>query len=318
MSWEEEVMSLARILLSIGLAGLWLVVGSAAEAGPRLYVSNEFANTVSVIDVETEKAVATIPVGKRPRGIKASPDRRRVYVASGEDNVIAVIDTAKNEVKQWVELPGIAYGTAPTPDGRWLLVALIVIAIGVMALYFARGVIGVVTAEAEPQWSIVERAIAGDEVAFARIVAAHHDDMARIAYFVCGDLDIAEEAEQSAWAVACHRLRDLRDPDRLRPWLMSIAANEARQIARSRRRRTVRELALADPTRASDVDHAAMVDLANALGRLDAKDRAIVGLRFLGGFESVEIGRALGMSASGVRVRLHRILERLRRDLGDD
>jgi len=178
--------------------------------------------------------------------------------------------------------------------------------------------IGGVIAEAEPQRSIVERAIAGDEVAFARIVAAHHEDMARIAFFVCGDLDIAEEAEQSAWAVAFRRLTDVRDPDRLRPWLMSVVANEARQIARSRRRRTVRELAVADPTTPRDIDHAAMIDLANALGRLDPKDRAIVGLRFIGGFESAEIGRAMGMTASGVRVRLHRLLERLRKDLGDD
>jgi RNA polymerase sigma-70 factor (ECF subfamily) len=177
---------------------------------------------------------------------------------------------------------------------------------------------GVVIAEAEPQRSIVERAIAGDEVAFARIVAAHHDDMARIAYFVCGDLDIAEEAEQSAWAVAYGRLKDLRDPDRLRPWLMSVAANEARQIARSRRRRRVREIAVAYPTRPRDIDHAAMIDLAEALARLDPKDRAIVGLRFIGGFESAEIGRAMGMTASGVRVRLHRLLERLRKDLGND
>jgi RNA polymerase sigma factor (sigma-70 family) len=178
--------------------------------------------------------------------------------------------------------------------------------------------IGGVIAEAEPQLSIVERAVAGDEVAFARIIAAHHNDMARIAYFVCGDLDIAEEAEQSAWAVAYRRLKDLRDPDRLRPWLMSVAANEARQIARSRRRRTIRELAVADTAWPGDIDQAAMIDLANALGRLDPKDRAIVGLRFIGGFESAEIGRAMGMSASGVRVRLHRLLERLRKDLGDD
>ena len=175
-----------------------------------------------------------------------------------------------------------------------------------------------VIAAGETQRSIVERAIAGDEVAFARIVAAHHDDMARIAYLVCGDLEIAEEAEQSAWAVAYRRLKDLRDPDRLRPWLMSVAANEARQIARSRRRRTVREIFVADPTRPRDIDHAAMIDLADALRRLDPKDRAIVGLRFIGGFESEEIGRAMGMTAVGVRVRLHRLLERLRKDLGDD
>jgi RNA polymerase sigma-70 factor (ECF subfamily) len=178
--------------------------------------------------------------------------------------------------------------------------------------------IGSVIAEAEPHWAILERAVAGDESAFARIVAAHHSDMARIAFFVCGDLDVAEEAEQAAWAVAYHRLKDLRDPERLRPWLMSVAANEARQIARSRRRRTVRELAIADPTRPRDVDHAAMIDLADAVGRLDAKDRAIVGLRYIGGFESAEIGRALGMTASAVRVRLHRCLKQLRKDLGDD
>jgi RNA polymerase sigma-70 factor (ECF subfamily) len=178
--------------------------------------------------------------------------------------------------------------------------------------------IGSVIAEAEPHWAILERAVAGDESAFARIVAAHHSDMARIAFFVCGDLDVAEEAEQPAWAVAYRRLKDLRDPERLRPWLMSVAANEARQIARSRRRRTVRELAIADPTRPRDVDHAAMIDLADAVGRLDAKDRAIVGLRFIGGFESAEIGRALGMTASAVRVRLHRCLKQLRKDLGDD
>ncbi len=165
---------------------------------------------------------------------------------------------------------------------------------------------------------MLARAISGDEAAFARIVAAHHTDMARIAYVVCGDLDIAEEAEQAAWTVAYRRLKDLRDPDRLRPWLMSIAANEARQIARSRRRRTIRELAVADPMRPPDVDQAAMIDLAGALGRLDPKDRAIVGLRFIGGFDSAEIGLAMGMTASGVRVRLHRLLERLRKDLGDD
>jgi RNA polymerase sigma-70 factor (ECF subfamily) len=177
--------------------------------------------------------------------------------------------------------------------------------------------IGSVAVNADPHPSVVERALAGDEVAFAEIVARHHDDMARIAYLVCGDLDIAEEAEQSAWIVACRRLPDLRSHDRLRPWLMSIAANEARQIARSRRRRAVREIAVG-PSTSSDPDHAALLDLAAALGALDPRDRAIVGLRYIGGFASEEIGQAVGMSAAAVRVRLHRLLERLRKDLGDD
>ncbi|MFI5292834.1 MAG: RNA polymerase sigma factor [Candidatus Limnocylindrales bacterium] len=173
-------------------------------------------------------------------------------------------------------------------------------------------------AEGEAQGSVVARAIAGDEVAFARIVAAHHQDMARIAYFVCGDPDVAEEAEQAAWAVAYRRLKDLRDPERLRPWLMSVAANEARQIARSQRRRVVRELAIADGAHRADPDRAALIDLADALARLDPRDRAMIGLRYIAGFDSAEIGRAMGLSASGVRVRLHRLLGQLRTELGDD
>jgi RNA polymerase sigma-70 factor (ECF subfamily) len=99
---------------------------------------------------------------------------------------------------------------------------------------------------------------------------------------------------------------------------MSIAANEARQLVRSRRRRTVREIAVADPGRTVDVDQAALIDLAAALGRLDERDRTIVGMRYLAGFEPSEIARAMGMSATNVRVRLHRLRERLRRELHDD
>jgi RNA polymerase sigma factor (sigma-70 family) len=178
--------------------------------------------------------------------------------------------------------------------------------------------IGQLVADAEPQGSILERAVAGDEIAFGRIVAAYHDDVARIAYLVSGDLDVAQDAEQAAWAVAYRRLRDLRDPAALRAWLMSIAANEARQLVRSRRRRTVREIAVADPGGTVDVDQAALIDLAAALGRLDERDRTIFGMRYLAGFEPSEIARAMGMSATNVRVRLHRLRERLRRELHDD
>lgn len=155
------------------------------------------------------------------------------------------------------------------------------------------------TIEAEAQGAVIARAIAGDEVAFARIVAAHHGDVARIAYLVCGSLDVAEEAEQAAWAKAWHRLGDVRDPVRLRPWLMSVAANEARQIMRGQKRRTVRELKLAGPASTAGPDRAALMDLAAALARLDTRDRAIVGLRYIAGVDSAEIGRAIGMSGSG-------------------
>ena len=166
--------------------------------------------------------------------------------------------------------------------------------------------------------AVIERAAAGDEMAFARIVAAHHEDMARIAYLVSGDLDVAADAEQAAWATAWRRLGSLHDPARLKPWLMTVAANEARQIMRSQRRRTVRELNIHGPTSSPDPDLAALIDLTNALDGLDFRDRTLIGLRFIAELDSEAIGRELGLSASGVRVRLHRLLGRLRKELGDD
>jgi YVTN family beta-propeller protein len=46
-----------------------------------VYVTNEDSNDVSVISAATNRVVATIPVGKRPRGIKVSPDGSLIYVA---------------------------------------------------------------------------------------------------------------------------------------------------------------------------------------------------------------------------------------------
>src|SRR4051794_21680908 len=50
-------------------------------AGPKLFVSNESGGDLSVIDVGTRQLVATIPVGKRPRGVRLAPDGSFIYVA---------------------------------------------------------------------------------------------------------------------------------------------------------------------------------------------------------------------------------------------
>jgi YVTN family beta-propeller protein len=50
-------------------------------AGWRVYVTNELSNDLSVIDGATNAVIATISVGKRPRGVRASPDGRTLYIA---------------------------------------------------------------------------------------------------------------------------------------------------------------------------------------------------------------------------------------------
>src|SRR5437868_7481327 len=56
----------------------------AAPAAPpklRVYVTNEWSGDLTVIDAETQTAIGTYKLGKRPRGIQASPDGKSLYVA---------------------------------------------------------------------------------------------------------------------------------------------------------------------------------------------------------------------------------------------
>ncbi|HET7182442.1 MAG TPA: RNA polymerase sigma factor [Candidatus Limnocylindrales bacterium] len=182
----------------------------------------------------------------------------------------------------------------------------------------------------EPLRAMVARAARGDEIAFARIVAEHHDDMARVAYVMCGEVDLAQEAVQSAWTKAWTRLDTIREADRLKPWLVSIAANEAKQLVRSRSRRRVREIPMPESPAdgpepfatnrigSDPADRVVDLDLAAALMTLDDTDRTLVALRYAAGLTSDEIGRVIGMTGGGVRARLARLLDRLRRELHDD
>ncbi|HEY6570878.1 MAG TPA: sigma-70 family RNA polymerase sigma factor [Candidatus Limnocylindrales bacterium] len=168
--------------------------------------------------------------------------------------------------------------------------------------------------------STVEAAVAGDAVAFARIVRAHHDDMARVCRIVCGDPDLAQDAVQSAWPIVWRKLRTLREPERLRPWLVSVAVNEARQLLRREHRDRVTAIEVADvgSDRSDPAARSADQDLLAAVRSLPADERTLLALRYVAGFDATEIGSAMGMSASGVRSRLSRLIERLRTEIGDD
>jgi RNA polymerase sigma-70 factor (ECF subfamily) len=163
----------------------------------------------------------------------------------------------------------------------------------------------------------VRSAATGDEIAFARLVAEHHASMARVAYVVCGDAETTRDAVQSAWAIAWRRMRSLRDPSQVRTWLVAIAANEARQAVRRRRRERVVDIS-EDVARAEGFDTDStddVVDLDRVLRGLTADERSLLAMRYAAGLDSSEIARQLGISASGVRSRLARLLERLRDDL---
>jgi YVTN family beta-propeller protein len=75
---------------------LCLLIAASMRAEPPNYlvfVSNERSGDVTVIDGATDSVVGTFPVGKRPRGIHAAPDGRRVFVAlSGSPRMAPGLD----------------------------------------------------------------------------------------------------------------------------------------------------------------------------------------------------------------------------------
>jgi RNA polymerase sigma-70 factor, ECF subfamily len=166
----------------------------------------------------------------------------------------------------------------------------------------------------------IERAAAGDRMAFARLVDAYYDDTMRVAFVVAGgDGGVAEDAVQAAWTTAWQKLGTIRDPARLKPWLLTVVANEARQAARRSHRHPVVELdaAAADPAGPDPGALVSELDLRRALVHYAPEDRALLALRYVAGFDSSEIAALTHGNASSVRSRLSALLARLRKELSD-
>jgi RNA polymerase sigma factor (sigma-70 family) len=173
--------------------------------------------------------------------------------------------------------------------------------------------------EATPLQGIVAGARAGDEVAFTRLIAAYHADMLRVAFVITGDADVASDAAQLAWHTAWRKFGSLREPDRIRSWLVAIAANEARQLTRHQRRRAVVEIAaVSEPPGTDPAARIERLDLVNALARLKPEDRELIAMRYVLGLDSFEIAAARRKSASGTRARIARLLAELRKELDRD
>ena len=111
------------------------------STAPRVFVSNEVSGDLSIIDSGTF-AVSTIHLGKRARGIHASPDGKTLYIALsgspiGGPNVdesklpppdksadgIAVFDIAQNKVVGMLQAGSDPENFAVSQDGKTLYVS---------------------------------------------------------------------------------------------------------------------------------------------------------------------------------------------------
>ncbi len=77
--------------------------------GHRLYVVCQGSDELRVVDTASTKLIATIPLGRAPRGIALAPDGNQIYVTNANDDSVSVVDAATLKVTRT-----LATGFEPT------------------------------------------------------------------------------------------------------------------------------------------------------------------------------------------------------------
>jgi RNA polymerase sigma-70 factor (ECF subfamily) len=171
---------------------------------------------------------------------------------------------------------------------------------------------------------LIRRARRGEAPAWEALVRAHGEPAFRLAYLILGDAADAEDAAQETFIRAYTALDRFDETRPLRPWLLSIAAN----LARNRRRGLGRYWAALQrafrenpepyhppPERAEAADARR---LREAVARLRPDGRDIVYIRYFLGLSEAETAAALGIPAGTAKSRLSRSLTQLRRIIEAD
>jgi RNA polymerase sigma-70 factor (ECF subfamily) len=155
-----------------------------------------------------------------------------------------------------------------------------------------------------------ERAVAVDLAAFSPLL------LATARAIVMNDVE-AEDLVQTTLEIALRHRDQLRNPDALSSWLLTIETREAFRLVRRLRRLVRLDPDVAELASAGG-DRTDAIVIRHALAGLPRRTRAAVVLHHMVGLSVFETGQALGVSENTVKSQLKTGLERLRRELGDD
>ncbi|MFM7062881.1 MAG: RNA polymerase sigma factor [Actinomycetes bacterium] len=170
---------------------------------------------------------------------------------------------------------------------------------------------------------LVGAALAGDREAFGAIYDRYSSQVFTMCAHMLGNRDDAADATSDVFLAAAERLGQLRDPSRLRVWLLAIARHNVYRRS-SRRSRSVVVAEVEDVTGplAADLEVGAAAEsselaevLRDAAGGLDERDRAVLELQLLG-LEGADLADALGVAPEAAHQATFRMKERLERSLG--
>jgi len=174
---------------------------------------------------------------------------------------------------------------------------------------------------------LVQQSRAGDESAFAALVEAHQPAVFGTVLRLVFDREVAAEVSNRAFFKAYEHLATFDEARPLRPWLLRIAANEALNELRSRRRDAGHifggveaEIEIAQIGGAPDPSEIVSrrqrsEAIRDAVGRLPEPQRVTVVLRYFADLAYADIAELTRQSVNNVGVTLLRARERLRLDL---
>jgi RNA polymerase sigma-70 factor (ECF subfamily) len=174
------------------------------------------------------------------------------------------------------------------------------------------------TVEPQNESELVQHARGGDESAWEDLIRRHQESVFRLAYLLLGDPDDAQDVAQETF-IRTHRHLDRFDESRaLRPWLLRIASNLARNRKRSVGRywHTLQRLGRAEEGPGLDPDDAQI--LWQAIRKLRHRDQQIIYMRYFLDLSEAEAAAALEIAPGTVKSRLHRALTRLRSTIERD
>jgi YVTN family beta-propeller protein len=118
---EQQVISLkSKPIINSGSFPIGIDINPITN---KLYVANQFSNTISVIDIDKSKVEKNIDVGNSPYDVDVNPFSNRIYASNRDSDTISVIDGFTNK-----ELTNISVGDSPLGIGinlgrGWVYVA---------------------------------------------------------------------------------------------------------------------------------------------------------------------------------------------------
>jgi RNA polymerase sigma factor (sigma-70 family) len=174
-----------------------------------------------------------------------------------------------------------------------------------------------------PDAQLVAGVLAGDREAFAAVYDRYGDRLFDFAHSMLRQREDAEDAVADSFVLVAERLGQLRDPDRLRPWLYAIVRSECCRRLKARKRvayggeEQLVDMADTSMTPDAEAEQAMLRDLVwDASAGLADRDRAMLDLHLRQGLEGAELGEAMGVTASNAYVMLNRLRAQVERSLG--